>query len=238
MTTGFGFLSKLNFLQDLVSAGIASLNPMVFHTIEKYVVLSKLFFFAAVENIQGDYLEFGVYKGSSLCHALRAYKKSLHYMAEKHTTRFWGFDSFQGFGKLGADDHSFFTAENFTTDIKIVQRRIKRFEKSISVHLVKGFFAQTLTTGERYGIDKAKIIFVDCDTYTAAKDVFLFCAPFIQNGTLVVLDDRLAYRGDANKGETRAFREFLHSTNTTARKFCVYGNGGGVYILSPNASHD
>jgi hypothetical protein len=235
MTSGFGFLSKLDFLQNLVSAGIASLNPMVFHTIEKYIVLSKLFLFAAVEDIQGDYLEFGVYKGSSLSHAIRAYKKSIHYMAEKNITRFWGFDSFQGFGKLEGENHSFFTEENFATDIKTVQRRLKRFEKSISVHLVKGFFNETLTTGERYGIDKAKIIFVDCDTYTAAKDVFLFCTPFIQHGTMVVLDDRLAYKGNADKGETKAFREFLQHTNTAARKFCVYGNGGGVYILSPNA---
>ena len=36
MSSKFGFLSKLNFLQDFVSSLIARVNPAVVHNIEKY----------------------------------------------------------------------------------------------------------------------------------------------------------------------------------------------------------
>lgn len=41
MSTKFGILAKLDFLQSLASKMIAGINPAVIHNIEKYLMLKK-----------------------------------------------------------------------------------------------------------------------------------------------------------------------------------------------------
>ena len=71
MTNKFGFLSKLTFLQDFASNIIAKINPAVTHNLEKYHAIKKVMYLTAIEDIEGDYLEFGVFTGSSFCHSIR-----------------------------------------------------------------------------------------------------------------------------------------------------------------------
>jgi hypothetical protein len=149
-------------------------------------------------------------------------------------TRFFGFDSFEGFGELNDSDvHNFFQDENFSTDFKRVSKRVKKFEKYFDIKLIKGFFNESLKCGAAaLGIDKAKIIFIDSDTYTAAKDVFDFCTPIVQNGTILVLDEMMGYKGNAKAGEALAFKQFLEKNKFAATEFFKYGQGGRVYVLS------
>jgi hypothetical protein len=63
MATQFGFLSKLEFLQDWVSSLISGINPAIVHNLEKYHTLRKVHYLSAIENVEGDYLEFGVFTG-------------------------------------------------------------------------------------------------------------------------------------------------------------------------------
>jgi hypothetical protein len=235
MANALGLIAKLSFLQNAASRVITGINPGIVCNMEKYLALSKIFYYTETENIQGDYLEFGVYTGSSFLHAMRCYKKSLNYLnTEEGICRFFGFDSFEGFGKLeGNDEHFFFQDANFITSLEFVKKRIRPFEKYFDIQLVKGFFSESLRPGaNHFGITKAKVIFVDCDTYTAAKDVFLFCKDIVQEGTIIVLDDRLSYKGSLEAGETRAFREFIDYTHIKVRKFFTYGCGSGVYIVN------
>jgi hypothetical protein len=234
MQSKFGILTKLTFLQDIASNCISNVNPAVIHNIEKYIILSKCFYYTALEDIQGDYLEFGVYTGSSFCHAIRSYNKCRAYEKDIFNTRFFGFDSFAGFGQLeDSDQHPFYENMNFTTDYDKVQKRIKKFTKNINIQLVKGFYNESLKNGAySLGIEKARIIFVDCDTYTAAKDVFIFCSTILQLGTIIILDDNLSYKGNMAAGITKAFNEFLDRSHVGIREFTRYGVGGGVYIVN------
>ena len=104
MGTKFGFLSKLNFLQDIASGIISGINPAIIHNIEKYYALKKVHYLSAVEDIEGDYIEFGVYTGSSFCHSIRCVNKLGKLQPSIKSTRFFGFDSFEGFGDLPEDD--------------------------------------------------------------------------------------------------------------------------------------
>ena len=61
MSGKFGFLSKLEFLQVMASKLISGINPAVIHNIEKYYILKKVHYLAAIEELEGDYLEFGVF---------------------------------------------------------------------------------------------------------------------------------------------------------------------------------
>jgi hypothetical protein len=62
--------------------------------------------------------------------------------------------------------------------------------------------------------------------------VFDFCAPIIQNGTILVLDDVMSYKGNQEAGEALAFKQFLEKNKFTAVEFFKYGQGGRVYVLS------
>ncbi|MDR1381733.1 MAG: TylF/MycF family methyltransferase [Tannerella sp.] len=236
MSSKYGILVNLNFLQWIVSKAIALLPPVAIGNIEKYKMLSMMFYYTAVENISGDYLEFGVFTGSSFCHAVRAYNQSKKF--QEGTTapppRFFGFDSFAGFGELEEiDRHPFFVNENFATSYKKVDDRVKRFRKIHTIQLIKGYFNESLKDGpEKYGITKARIILIDCDTYAGAKEALNFCKSVIQVGTIIIFDDYLSYKGKYDAGESLAFREFLQDSSFSAREFGRYGLGGTVYIIN------
>jgi hypothetical protein len=53
------------------------------------------------------------------------------------------------------------------------------------------------------------LLHVDCDLYESTRDVLNGAAPALQDGTLVLFDDWFHYRGRPDRGEARAFHEFL-----------------------------
>jgi len=75
MATQFGFLSKLEFLQDWVSSLISGINSAIVHNLEKCHTLRKVHYLYAIENVEGDHLEFGVFTESSFCHSMRCRTK-------------------------------------------------------------------------------------------------------------------------------------------------------------------
>ena len=235
MTNKFGFLSKLTFLQDFASNIIAKINPAVTHNLEKYHAIKKVMYLTAIEDIEGDYLEFGVFTGSSFCHSIRCYSALRYLNHSIENTHFFGFDSFAGFGDLDkSDEHPFFLNENFSTNYKIVKNRVNRIASNkFKFTLVPGFFADTLTHGAHfYKIKKARVIFIDSDTYSSSIEALHFCAPLIQEGTFFILDDFFAYHGRIDRGVTRAFNQFLKEKHFEVRKVFDYGMGGAVYITS------
>ena len=234
MSSKFGFLSKLNFLQDFASLIIARINPAIVHNIEKYMAIKKVHYLSAIEDIEGDYIEFGVFTGSSFCHSIRCVKKLVSINSSILSTKFYGFDSFEGFGELIAEDnHPFYEDTNFEASYDQVNNRVKKVSKGIDYRLIKGFFSETLKEGAKlYGIEKSRIIFIDSDTYSSAIEALLFVLPTIQEGTYIILDDYFSYKGSQKHGVAKAFLEFLEKGNLTERHVLDYGMGGTVFIIS------
>jgi O-methyltransferase len=234
MASKFGFISKLEFLQDWASALIASINPAIIHNLEKYHVLKKVHYLSAIENIEGDYLEFGIFTGSSFCHSIRCCKKLAKMNPNLLKTKFFGFDSFSGFGNLNDDDkHPFYADENFSTDLSAVTSRVQRIAQNNEFKLIPGFFSDSLKVGPHVmGINKSRIIFIDSDTYSSANEALTFCIPTLQEGTFIVLDDYYSYRGSEVKGVARAFNEFVAQAGVNVRHVFNYGMGGAVYVVS------
>ena len=234
MASKFGFLSRLEFLQDWASALIAGMNPAIVHNLEKYHTLKKVHYLSAIEDVEGDYLEFGVFTGSSFCHSIRCCKKLARLNSKTRNTKFYGFDSFAGFGDLKeGDKHPFYTDENFATSLAAVNRRVHRVAAGRQFKLTPGFFSDSLKNGAaQLGIEKSRIIFIDSDTYSSASEALTFCIPTIQEGTFVVLDDYYSYRGSESRGVTRAFNEFVSQCNIKVRQVFTYGMGGVAYVVS------
>ncbi|MDC3178988.1 TylF/MycF family methyltransferase [Flavobacteriales bacterium] len=230
----FGILSKLNFLQNWASAIIARINPAIIHNIEKYIALKKVHYLSAIEGIEGDYLEFGVFTGSSFCHSIRCCKKLLKINPNLKSTKFFGFDSFEGFGNLDQDDkHPFYTDQNFSTSFDKVQKRVRSISEPFNYKLIKGFFSDSLKHGSSsLGIKKSRVVFIDSDTYSSSRDAFNFVIDTIQEGTFIVLDDYYSYKGSEFKGVALAFNEFVDKGKFSTRHVLNYGMGGVVYIVS------
>jgi len=64
VTSKFGFLAKFDFLQNFASTLISSINPAIIHNVDKYLMLKKVHYLSSIEDLDGDYLEFGVFNGS------------------------------------------------------------------------------------------------------------------------------------------------------------------------------
>ena len=230
----FGFVSKLIFLQDVVSFFIAKLNPAVIHNLAKYMALKKVHYLSAIEEIEGDYLEFGVYNGSSFSHSLRCLRHLVKFNNHVENTTSYGFDSFEGFGEFLPDDkHPFYEQINFEASFRKVDSRAKRAAKQLKYKLVKGFFTKPLSVKpDSYGIKKARIIFIDSDTYSSSAQALRFVLPTIQKGSYVILDDYFSYKGNETKGVSKAFKEFKEEGHLKVRRVFNYGMSGVVFIIS------
>lgn len=213
------------FSQDLFISLFSLKSPSVIHNVEKHTVLKKALFYKQIEGLEGDYLEFGVYEGTSLKGAASYWRK-----IGSTSMSFYGFDSFQGMKPEEGDKHSFYTSFDFSTDFKVVKKRFKNFPE---VKLIPGFFQETLKKGARdRGIKKAAIVMMDCDLYSSAKNSFNFIRPIIQKGTILILDDFYNYLGDKTKGVRAAFEEFAKSAGLKYELMSTYGIGGVVFIVS------
>lgn len=158
---------------------------------------------------RGDYLEFGVFVGTSLLCMQRALESRL-----LTDVRLVGFDSFEGLPDAAAhDDGGHWLPGEFASDIATTKRYLTENGVDWSrVQLVPGWFSDTLTpvTREALGLQRAHVIMVDCDIYSSTKTALEFCAPLIYD-TVILFDDwhsagDLAAKG---MGEKRAFDEFL-----------------------------
>jgi hypothetical protein len=155
----------------------------------------------------GDYVEFGVYAGTSMISAFRALER-----LQLHHVRLLGFDSFQGLPPTASDDDDgYWTPGMFKSDVERVRRRLARAGIAPGrAQLVPGWFDETLTarTRERVGLRKASLIMMDADLYTSTKTAFEFCLPAIHDAVVVLFDDWWPDLAARNLGETRAFDEF------------------------------
>jgi len=132
-----------------------------------------------LDSIQGDYIEFGIFKGKSLYHSVKTAKKI---NAEKNIT-FWGLDSFEGFP---VENHEFYKAKNF----KASKSKVKNsFNKYKNVKIIDGYFEDTLSSDELQNIENISFAFIDCDIYESAQVAFKFIKSKMTKGGFIMIDD-------------------------------------------------
>lgn len=179
--------------------------------------------FIDYELIPGDIMEFGVYTGRSLAliaHFHEVNKRSIHHI--DFTRRIVGFDWFEG---LPSDDghprwrpHMFRVNHSFHPICKPGEKVSKEvilalFELyHLPVPQIEiGEFSEVLprVIGAKY--EKAALVHIDCDVYESTKTVLFGIEPILQEGTLLLFDDWFHFRGRKDKGEQKAFFEFIES---------------------------
>ena len=194
-------IAKIALIQDIFSYIFSKIPFALQHNLGKYSVIRKAMYFCGIEGIEGDYYEFGVFTGSSFCHAIRSYANLGFFNKRQHPMQFFGFDSFEGFGENNKDDHPFFIDDHFATNFEKVNKRVKKLAKkrNADARLIKGFFSETLNLPENKCSRLASIIFIDCDLEIPAKEALDFCTNKVQDGTMIIIDDYFSYKGSKTK---------------------------------------
>jgi O-methyltransferase len=178
-------------------------------------------------QVIGDYFEFGLYRGYSFWSAQRAAKGIGH-----SSMRFFGFDSFEGLPEVEGNDRKagIFVSGDYRCSRPELERLLSEhgFDWDCAV-LVDGFFDQSLTPEikQRHAMSSAALVMIDCDLYQSTVPVLRFIADLIQEGTILLFDDWYCFAEADDRGEPRAFREFLagHPDWTADRRqrFSRYG---------------
>jgi hypothetical protein len=182
----------------------------------------------------GDYLEFGVYNGTSLTcvyRELRAFGLD--------SVRMFGFDSFQGLPPdAHLEDEGRWRPGSCCSTLEFTTAVLETEGVDLSrVTLIPGWFSETLNDGtiRRNEIKQASIIMIDCDLYSSAKEALTFCGPLIADHALVIFDEWSPHRLEDNEdvGERRAFTEFLEEWGCfKAEPFGSYTRRAQAFLVS------
>lgn len=201
----------------------------------------KIFFADCIRKLQetkgkkdiGNYLEFGVFNGSSMSSMyLRAKKLNLNSM------RFFGFDAFEGLPEGTDEEHDVLKKGFYACSFGKMQECLKR--KRINpknINWIKGWYNKTLNakTIKKFKIGKIGIVFIDCDTYSSSKTVLDFLAPLITEPAIFCLDDWKLYDMDIKgTGEYKSFNEFLEAnTHLEAKEIKSYNRKSKSFLVKP-----
>src|SRR5690606_19798174 len=152
----------------------------------------------------GDYLEFGVSRGTSLA--------TVFHLLDKMglgKTKLIGFDSFEGLPLESAKEG--WTPGAFHSTLKATHRYLnKRNIDWGRVTLIKGWFADTQNnkTKEDVSLEKASVIMIDCDIYSASKEALQFSMPLVKDRAVLIFDDWGSEDGK-RIGQKEAFEEIM-----------------------------
>lgn len=179
-----------------------------------------------------DYMEFGIFRGFNLWY-VQAQMRSWGI----RDADFYGYDSFFGIPPVeGVDAGGAFHEGDFYAGIDEVRSFFNRFGVEWDrTFLVEGFFSESLTPENfsRHNGRKFSLCVVDCDLYSSAKEVLTYIEPLIGEKSMIWFDDWDDYAGNNEKGERRAFREFMDEhPDLAAEPFPVEGGSGLGFIMS------
>jgi len=224
-----------HWLQTLAARLIAAVNPAIDHNVAKIAGLKKALYFVNLEGVPGDYVEFGMYEGTSFIGAFECHMRTRR--DETPDRAFWGFDSFDGFKySSNADAHPFFREGDFKSSYEKTRRRIeKHFKRRAKWTITPGYVEDTIggrTAGD-IGIGRVAVAFIDLDLGAPARVALEFLAPALHPGSVIILDDYFAYRGSETHGVAGAFKDFRAAHPRFAfRRLFDYGHGGQAFVLA------
>lgn len=178
---------------------------------EKLKFYRNVFEFLNSHSIKGDYFEFG-------CHRVRTFRMVLTEARKKnmHDMMFYAFDSFDGLPdfKDNLSHNPQYKSGLLRTSEEEFLDIIKKHNVYVDkVRTIKGFYKDTLTESlkkdfKEKGI-KAVLITIDCSLYKSFVSVFNFIEDFLQEGTVIYIDDyRVTFKGSPILGIPKAFNEF------------------------------
>ncbi len=179
-------------------------------------------------QISGDYLEFGVWKGNSFIESynqIEEYSRMFYApdstlgKGDKDLTnmfdemRFHAFDSFEGLSSSSNSNEPVqYFKGNYKAEESLFRKRLEEAQIDMSrVTITKGWFNETLIkeTSKKLSLKEVAISYIDCDLHEPALDALNFITPFIKTGTVLIFDDWFRNKGNVNEGVQGAVLRWL-----------------------------
>lgn len=180
----------------------------------------------------GDYLEFGSYEGYS---AITAYH--IAQQLGRNRMRFFIFDSFQGLpAPTGIDSectHFHKGASSCTLDAFMANLRASKVDLTKFI-ITPGWYEEVLNEKTKQSLDikAAAIVYIDCDLYHSTVPVLKFVTDYLVDGSFLIFDDWYAFHGNPERGEQRAFYEWLNENpSISVSRYHDYGTSGTSFIV-------
>ena len=172
----------------------------------------------------GNYFEFGSHSGRTFRCALK-YFGNQSFFNRTNNTKFYAFDSFEGLPKtIENDEQEIWGEGKFKTSLENFKKILRKdgYENE-NYELVKGFYHDTLTKNLKKRLlteGHAAIVYIDCDLYYSTVPVLNFIKDFLKDGSLIVFDDWYLFNNRKDKGQQKAWYEFLEKNpDITATSF-------------------
>jgi len=186
--------------------------------------------FVSWNQVEGDYLEFGVFRGDSLAAAYHALEKE-RALVIAHSTgtssqgadeefkrwaqtppRMFAFDSFEGLPGGDGTRQVDYGQGAYSASENVFRNNVAAQGVDLNrVISVPGFYDKSLTpeVKKKHNLRKASLVMIDCDLYESTVPVMNFLTDIVTQGTVLVFHDWFRFKGSPKQGEQRACREWL-----------------------------
>lgn len=206
--------------------------------------------FVDYEMVEGDIVEFGVYSGRSaalLSHYHEAFKQTVHGQKNTPVRKVIGLDSFEG---MPANDHPRFGTGTFKTNTtwhpifapgQLITPQIVEDEFFPACGLpkpiiLKGFYnTPEVKDSFNAACQKVAVAHIDCDLTESTYEALKLIEDKLQDGSILLFDDWFNYKGNSEKGEQKAFIEwitFFKESSTRVIAYHPYATFGMSFIVS------
>jgi O-methyltransferase len=181
--------------------------------------------FVAWNQVEGDYLEFGVFRGASFAEAFRMVEQQRRVVAHDEMQkspefvrwlaakpRYFAFDSFEGLPDGEAARQSDYGAGAYACSEAQFRANIAASGTDLSrVITVPGMYDKSLVPAvkSQHQLRRAAMIMIDCDLYESTVPVLDFITDLVGQGTIIIFHDWFRFKGDPRQGEQRACSEWL-----------------------------
>lgn len=158
-------------------------------------------------TVDGLWLEFGVFRGRTICNISDCTDKIVY-----------GFDSFEGLHENWNYDNpkGIYTLHGKIPEGAIcgedweVPYKMKPWPENVV--LIQGYFDDTLPNFLSENSEKVAFCHIDSDLYSSCKTIFNLLKDRIVAGTIIAFDELIGYN-NFMEHEIKAFAEFLLETN-------------------------
>jgi O-methyltransferase len=168
---------------------------------------------AQLENVEGNFLEVGVWRGGTgalLAQAIKNIPGKSVFLA----------DTFTGVVKAGENDTRYKGGEHADTSEDVVKGLLASMNLS-NATILKGIFPED-TQARVDG--KIALLHCDVDVYSSTKDIVAWCLPHFSSGSVIVFDD---FGFSGCEGVTKFCGEFRKNTDF----FFLHNlNGHAIFI--------
>ena len=88
-------------------------------------------------------------------------------------------------------------------------------------------------TKQKLPIKSAAIVFIDCDLYASTVPVLNFISDYLEDGAILIFDDWFCFKGSPERGEQKAFHEWLkNNPQFKAVEYHKFNWRGNSFIIN------